>query len=102
MVLSVETPMTDVEEYDAIANTNSALLANDVQAVVSSQFARRLETSLRMRDAEWVKAIHDACSNVSPADPQGKPIDPADIKRCVDAHVRIRLGASTAKIVDLE
>lgn len=30
---------------------------------------------------------------MSPADPQGKPIDPEDIKRCVDAHVRIRLGA---------
>lgn len=51
---------------------------------------------LAARDLEWVKAIHDACSNVSPADPQGKPIDPADIKRCVDAHVRNQLGVSTA------
>lgn len=47
--------------------------------------------TITARDLEWVKAIHDACSNVSPSDPQGKPIDQADIKRCVDAHVRIRL-----------
>lgn len=59
---------------------------------VLADFARSLEIELAQRDAEWVKAIHDACSNISPADPQGKPIDPADIKRCVDAHVQICLA----------
>ena len=41
------TPRTDQEEYTAIANTNSALIANDKQYVVPSDLARRFERALR-------------------------------------------------------
>ena len=41
-----DTPRTDAESYDAIANTNSALLSNDVQEVVPANFARQLEKEL--------------------------------------------------------
>lgn len=63
----------------------------DFKAQLSLLVSSERGDIIAARDLEWVKAIHDACSNVSPSDPQGKPIDAADIKRCVDAHVRIRL-----------
>lgn len=46
------TPRTDAEEYDAIANTNSALLANDKQYVVAATFPRQLERELALSQAE--------------------------------------------------
>lgn len=49
-----DTPEADVESYDAIANTNSALLADDVQEVVSAKFARSLERRLRTAEAALV------------------------------------------------
>lgn len=45
-VVEGATPRTKMEEYSAIANTNSALLANDKQYVVSTDFARKLELEL--------------------------------------------------------
>lgn len=38
------------------------------------------EQIVAARDGEWIKAVHDCCSYVSPT-------APADVKRCVDVHV---------------
>ena len=64
-VVPSDTPLTDVEEYSAIANTNSALLANDKQYVVLSDFARSLERE-RDRLKSQVEELRGALENAIP------------------------------------